>query len=120
MALNDDQQAELYNLIKTRLGGSPLPVSVWDDLNAADPVVSGTGGPQSARALLGDVFHHARAAAALAAKAAAAGDVDEAAIADALAPMVVRALGEARGITADEIEAAVRRVFASVGTSPIT
>jgi hypothetical protein len=77
-------------------------------------VTHGVGSPTPTTAAIGDIFVHARVAAAMATAAAQAADVDEAALARALAPAVIEALGRSHGITAADVEAAVRRVFASV------
>jgi len=52
----------------------------------------------------------------LAAAVAASGDIDETTLAAALAPSVIAALGAAKGISAEDVEAAVRRVFADAAT----
>lgn len=75
------------------------------------------GDPQPAHMVLGDIFVHARAAAANAARAVAAGDIDERQLAAALAPAVISALGEAKGISGADVEAALRRVLADAGTA---
>jgi hypothetical protein len=76
------------------------------------------GGANAAAVLvLGDVFHHARRAAGLAAQAATV-DVDEAVLARELAPLlapaVVEVLGQDRGLTQEQVEAAIRRVLGSL------
>lgn len=75
------------------------------------------GDPQPAHMVVGDIFHHTRQAAALAAKAVAAGELDEQALAAALAPAVISALGDAKGITGADVEAALRRVLADAGNA---
>lgn len=91
MGLNDDQQAELYNRVMWNLGapGDTVPVKVWGhQVDIAPGTAVGVG------SVLVDVFHQARQAAALAGQALAAiggidgADVDEAALAAALAPLV--------------------------------
>jgi hypothetical protein len=85
--------------------------AVWDHR------VTYGGADAAARLVLGDVFHHARRAAGLAAQAATV-DVDEAALARELAPLltpaVVEALGQDRGLTQEQVEAAIRRVLGSL------
>jgi hypothetical protein len=89
--------------------------AVWDHR------VTYGGADAAARLVLGDVFHHARRAAGLAAQAATV-DVDEAALARELAPLlapaVVEALGGDRGLTQEQVEAAIRRVLGSLDESP--
>lgn len=53
---------------------------------------------------------------ALTGKVAAVGDIDEKALAAALAPSVIQALGTAKGISGADVEAAVRRVLADAAT----
>jgi hypothetical protein len=88
--------------------------AVWDHR------VTYGGADAAARLVLGDVFHHARRAAGLAAQAASV-DVDEAALAREVAPLIAPAVVEA--LTAEgavvsdqQMEGALRRVFASLGT----
>jgi hypothetical protein len=85
--------------------------AVWDHR------ITYGGADAAARLVLGDVFHHARRAAGLAAQAASV-DVDEAALARELAPLlapaVVEALGQDRGLTQEQVEAAIRRVLGSL------
>lgn len=106
MALTDDQQAELYSLVKAQLGGPPLPIAVWSDL-VAGPVADATGGPQQVRSVLADVFAHARAAAASAAIAASrSADVDTAALAVALGPLLAGYVTDAaHALSADQLDA---------------
>jgi hypothetical protein len=73
-------------------------------------------GPASADVWLADgrlaAASNGHQLAALAALVGKAGDVDEKAVALALAPLVIQALGAAKGITSEDVEAAVSKVLA--------
>jgi uncharacterized protein YidB (DUF937 family) len=102
MALNDDQQAQLYNWIFSVQG-------VLGSLNAY--LQQGGEGDK----VLRDTYNSATQARNLASQAVAAargGAVDTQALATALAPAVIAAIGAQHGLSQADVEAAVRKVFA--------
>lgn len=97
MALTDSEQRELLEAARyLKQGGT------GDRFIHEIPARANTYVAQSVAALVRDL------------------DVDEAALAAGLAPLlasaVIAAIGDAKGITADDVEAAVRRVFADAAT----